>query len=731
MRLVRFRFGDRIATGAIDAGSDDIRILRGTFFEDPIPTGEQVPLDDVRLLAPVLPSKLVCVGKNYAAHAAEFGMEVPEEPLLFLKPSTAVIGPGDPIELLPISKRVDYEGELAVVIGRLARRVRAEDAYRYILGYTCANDVTLRDLQHTNDQWARAKGFDGSCPLGPWIETVLDPNDIRIETRLNGEIRQAAQTSDMVFGVAELIEYITEFMTLLPGDVLLTGTPEGESGDSPAVTSSRSRSTASARSRTPWWRSGRPGPLPVRARAQRFDPRRQRAVGALQLVVRAASRRGVRAPGRGHGHQPGERGGVPRRGGVAAMARSRLGRGARRRRSVGPYRQSATDRYLPRDRRAADRRRQRVPLRYCTAEELKGTQQAAKDRGAASRGDDGRCLRLTDAERGAFEREGRPFTVRFAMPDREWVVDDLVKGEVRFPAGQLRDFVLVRSDGSPVFLLAVAVDDMLMGITHVIRGDDLLASAPRNAAVIEALGGTPPRYAHLPQVLGMDGKPLSKRHGSTSVEAFREQGFLPEALMNYLALLGWSKDESTTFLSRDELVEAFDLSRVSSNPAAFDTKKLEWMNNHYIQSLDDDELAARCVHFLTEAGLLPDPATLRAAMPIVRERMKTLTESATLLRFLFTDDVVPDEKARDTIAKAPPGYLAKVADALEVLEPWEHTAIMATLDAVGTAEGLNRSKAFEPVRAAVTGSRVSPPLPESLELLGREPTVARLRAAAA
>jgi 2-keto-4-pentenoate hydratase/2-oxohepta-3-ene-1,7-dioic acid hydratase in catechol pathway len=227
MRLVRFRFGDRIATGAIDAGSEDIRILRGTFFDDPIPTGEQVPLADVRLLAPVLPSKAVCVGKNYAAHAAEFGMEVPDEPLLFLKPSTAIAGPGDPIQLLPISTRVDYEGELAVVVGRLARHVRAEDAYRYILGFTCANDVTLRDLQKMDDQWARAKGFDGSCPLGPWVETELDPIDIRVETRLNGEIRQAAQTSDMVFGVAELIEYITEFMTLLPGDVLLTGTPEG------------------------------------------------------------------------------------------------------------------------------------------------------------------------------------------------------------------------------------------------------------------------------------------------------------------------------------------------------------------------------------------------------------------------------------------------------------------------------------------------------------------------
>ena len=227
MRLVRFRHGDRIATGAIEPGSDEIRVLRGTFFEDPLPTGETVALGDVLLLAPVLPSKLVCVGKNYAAHAAEFGMQVPEEPMLFAKWSTSLIGPGDPIRLLPISRRVDYEGELAVVIGRLARGVRTEDAFKYILGYTCANDITLRDLQKTDDQWARAKGFDGSAPIGPWIETDLDPNDAIVRTRLNGEIRQQASTSEMVFGVATLIEYITVFMTLLPGDVLLTGTPEG------------------------------------------------------------------------------------------------------------------------------------------------------------------------------------------------------------------------------------------------------------------------------------------------------------------------------------------------------------------------------------------------------------------------------------------------------------------------------------------------------------------------
>ncbi|MGZ4125619.1 MAG: fumarylacetoacetate hydrolase family protein [Actinomycetota bacterium] len=227
MRLVRFRFGERIATGAVDVGSEAIRVLAGTFFEQPVPTGDEVPLDDVRLLAPVLPSKVVCVGKNYAAHAAEFGGEVPEEPLIFLKPSTSVIGPGDTIPLPSISRRVDYEGELAVVIGRLARSVRAEEAFRYILGYTCANDVTLRDLQKKDGQWTRAKGFDGSCPLGPWIATDVDPNDAPIETRVNGEVRQSATTADLIFGVATVIEYVTTFMTLLPGDVLLTGTPEG------------------------------------------------------------------------------------------------------------------------------------------------------------------------------------------------------------------------------------------------------------------------------------------------------------------------------------------------------------------------------------------------------------------------------------------------------------------------------------------------------------------------
>jgi glutamyl-tRNA synthetase len=366
---------------------------------------------------------------------------------------------------------------------------------------------------------------------------------------------------------------------------------------------------------------------------------------------------------------------------------------------------------------------------WCTAEELEERRTAALARGEPP-GYDGRCRSLSDEQLAAYEAEGRPFAIRFHMPEREWVIDDLVKGEVRWAPGELRDFVIVRSDGSPVFLLAVAVDDMLMEVTHVVRGDDLLASAPRNAAVIEALGGASPTYAHVPQVLGPDAKPLSKRHGATSVAAFREQGFLPEAMVNYLALLGWAKDDHTTFLTREELVEAFDLAHVSHNPAVFDTQKLGWMNNHYVQTLDEDELAARCVHFLTEAGLSVDPGLLRRAMPLVRERMKTLAEAPVLLRFLFTDDIAPNEKAVELIAKAPEGYLKGAADALDALERWESERIHAVLDELASAAGLNRTKGWQPIRAAVTGSNVSPPLPESLELLGAARTVARLRAAA-
>ena len=225
MRLVRFRHGDRIATGFLSG--QEVRVLRGTFFEDPVPSGEDVHLADVRLLAPVIPSKVLAVARNYPEHAAEMGNPLPERPMLFFKPATSVIGPGDPIPLPPDVERVDHEAELAVVIGRLCRRVPEADALKYVLGYTCANDVTARDWQKADGQWARAKGSDGFCPLGPWVETELDPSDLAVTSRVNGQARQSGRTSEMAFSPAFLISYASRTITLLPGDVVLTGTPPG------------------------------------------------------------------------------------------------------------------------------------------------------------------------------------------------------------------------------------------------------------------------------------------------------------------------------------------------------------------------------------------------------------------------------------------------------------------------------------------------------------------------
>ena len=245
MRIARFAFGGEVRYGVVDSagpngaranddpGAEGLQIaeLAGHPFgtADSIRfTGARYPVADVRLLAPVLPSKVVAIGKNYAAHAREMGGEPPAEPVIFLKPSTAVAGPVDPIiRPVQLSERVDFEGELAVVIGRLCRSLAPDRALDAVFGYTCANDVTARDLQSRDGQWARAKGFDTFCPLGPWIETELDPADLELTTAVNGEVRQHSRTSLLLHQVAELISYVTAVMTLLPGDVLLTGTPEG------------------------------------------------------------------------------------------------------------------------------------------------------------------------------------------------------------------------------------------------------------------------------------------------------------------------------------------------------------------------------------------------------------------------------------------------------------------------------------------------------------------------
>ncbi len=235
--LVDFEAGDTSADGATAA---TVAELSGHPFAPVVPSGVRHRLDDVRLLAPVLPSKVVAVGRNYAEHARELGEETPEAPLIFLKPSTSVIGPGDAIAYPKQSRRVDHEGELAVVIGRLCRDVPPERAQEVVLGYTCANDVTARDLQRGDGQWARAKGFDSFCPLGPWVETELDVADVAVTCTVNGEARQEGRTAQLTHDIPALIAYVSSVMTLLPGDVLLTGTPAGvgplEIGDEVSVT---------------------------------------------------------------------------------------------------------------------------------------------------------------------------------------------------------------------------------------------------------------------------------------------------------------------------------------------------------------------------------------------------------------------------------------------------------------------------------------------------------------
>ena len=247
MLICRFAVGEDIWFGAVDGLDDDDQMtdesivapIEGHPFVDIRPEGSVMKLADVRLLAPVIPSKIVCVGKNYREHAAEMNSEAPDEPLLFLKPSTAVIGSGDPIDLPWQSEQVEHEGELAVVIGRMCKDILIDRVDEVVFGYTCANDVTARDLQKSDGQWARAKGFDTFCPLGPWIQTELSPADADITVRVNGEQRQHGGIDAMVHDVPAVVSYVSSCMTLLPGDVILTGTPEGvgllTDGDSVSV----------------------------------------------------------------------------------------------------------------------------------------------------------------------------------------------------------------------------------------------------------------------------------------------------------------------------------------------------------------------------------------------------------------------------------------------------------------------------------------------------------------
>lgn len=355
------------------------------------------------------------------------------------------------------------------------------------------------------------------------------------------------------------------------------------------------------------------------------------------------------------------------------------------------------------------------------------------ERKAADAGKRRPNFRHTDADAQRHADEGRPFTVRFIVPeDRTVTFHDEVLGDISTDLGHTPDFVILRSDGTPTYMLAVTVDDALMGITHVIRGNDLVASTPRQLLMREALGfSDPPVFAHLPLIVTEGGKPLSKRWGDVSVRAYRDHGYLPEAMINYLSLLGWSLDDKTNVFSVEELISNFSLDRVGKNPAAFDIPKLEWINMHYIKELSPDEFADRLTPFCEREGLPAGTAEgrdkLKAVAPLLVERLKRLEEAPPMVRFLF-ERSAPDEKAAKVL-EGQAEYLAAVADRLGALAEWTTDAIDAALRALAEERQLKPKKAFQPVRAAVTGTLVSPPLFESLEILGRDETLARLTSA--
>ncbi len=326
------------------------------------------------------------------------------------------------------------------------------------------------------------------------------------------------------------------------------------------------------------------------------------------------------------------------------------------------------------------------------------------------------------AEGSAYEDEG---AIRIRMPDdgkTGW--DDAIKGRIEVPNDELEDLVLVRSDGRPTYNFASPLEDWLDGITHVIRGDDHVSNTPKQIVILRALGADPPVYAHVPNVYGADGRKLSKRHGAVSVDEFRDAGYVPEALMNFLALLGWAPDGETTIMSRGELVERFSLERVGSSPATFDYAKLDWMNGVHLRALPTAEYGDRLVAYLRERDSEWPEERIRAAVPLVQEKIGRLGEFPGFAGFLF-HDVEPDASLLDA------RILGAAERALAAVGPWATTEIEAALKRLCDELGEKPRTVYLPIRVAVTGSRVSPGLYESLELLGRDISLARLQAASA
>jgi glutamyl-tRNA synthetase len=373
---------------------------------------------------------------------------------------------------------------------------------------------------------------------------------------------------------------------------------------------------------------------------------------------------------------------------------------------------------------------------YCSADELEAVREAQRAANVAP-GYNGHCRDLTSDQIAAYKAEGRLPVVRMRMPDGGTTFNDLIRGDVSFDHKFVPDFVLVRGDGSPLYTLAVAVDDVLMKVTHVLRGEDLLSSTPRQIRVYQAMGlalEDYPVFAHLPFVMGQDNAKLSKRNGEVSIAWYRDKGFLPEAICNYLALLGWSPGDDRENVTMKELTELFTVEKVHSSPARFDMKKLEAINGDKIRALTIDEFLDWSLPFLTKAGVITgtadEIALVKLALPLIQERIIMLSEVPAMLKFLFVKNFAVEA---DSVAKitddASKQVLQRSLKELESLATWNHDSIEAALRSSLIEEmGLKPRIAFGAVRIATTGSTISPPLFESMELLGKEASLARIRA---
>ncbi len=381
---------------------------------------------------------------------------------------------------------------------------------------------------------------------------------------------------------------------------------------------------------------------------------------------------------------------------------------------------------------------------FCSQEELEVAREIAKQE-KRTPGYDGTCRQLSDDQKTAYRAEGRKPVIRFKMPGTTCTWKDLVRGELSFAAEHVPDYVLVRATGDPLYTLVNPVDDALMQITHVLRGEDLLSSTPRQIALYAALkdigvgAGITPEFGHLPYVMGEGNKKLSKRDPESSLSMYRNEGFLPEGLLNYLALLGWSLGDDQEFFSLETMSKAFDVSRVNPNPARFDLKKCTAINADWIRTLSADDLTNRLIPYLQTAGVLPEVVSdssltqLKLAIPLIQERIETLNQGVQMLSFLLAPDGLfkIDEEDRASLLDASGIEVLETAlPVLEKLDNWttehiEEVLRVALIDGLGKKPKL----AFGAVRVAVTGRRISPPLFESAALLGKDRTIARIRSA--